>query len=200
MDQDSISYLRSQASELVDILYNSNKLTINESHRLRLDIRQSNIEELYKLIQDLDPKASEILRTQVDPDRSRKTTRVKNDTKLRTTETAKPPLKDLMVWRSLKRYWNRIKNTPLRKKIGFTLLIPAIWSVISFSLITVFGEYLNDDSRWSGPLIESRVQMEQFGYAWIGEYGYDDGGGGYSSSLPIYIGLMAIAGAYLIKD
>jgi len=84
MDQDSTSYLRSQASELVDILHNSNKLTINESHRLRLDIRQSNIEELYKLIQDLEPKASEILRTQVDPDKSRKSTSVKNDTKLRT--------------------------------------------------------------------------------------------------------------------
>lgn len=198
MDQDSISYLRSQASELVDILYNSNKLTINESHRLRLDIRQSNLEELYKLIQDLEPKASEILRTQVDPDRSRKTTRVKNDTKLRATETAKPPLKDLMVWRSLKRYWNRVKNTPLRKKIGFALLLPAIWSVISFSLITVFGDNLNDD--YGEGFIESRVQMEEFGANWSGDYGFDDGGGGFSSSLPIYIGLMAIAGAYLIKD
>lgn len=197
MDQDSISYLRSQASELVDILYNSNKLTINESHRLRLEIRQSNLEELYKLIQDLEPKASEILRTQVDPDRSRKTTRVKNDTKLRATETAKPPLKDLMVWRSLKRYWNRVKNTPLRKKIGFTLLLPAIWSVISFSLITVFGENLNDDSIYDDPFIESRVQMENFGADWTGNM---QGEGGYSSSLPIYIGLMAIAGAYLIKD
>ena len=196
MDQDSISYLRSQASELVDILYNSNKLTINESHRLRLDIRQSNLEELYKLIQDLEPKASEILRTQVDPDKSRKSTRVKNDTKLRTKETVKPPLKDLMVWRSLKRYWSRVKNTPIRKKIGFTLLLPAIWSVISFSLITVFGENLNDDSIYDDPFIESRVQMENFGSDWTGNMKE----GGYSSSLPIYIGLMAIAGAYLIKD
>lgn len=196
MDQDSISYLRSQASELVDILYNSNKLTINESHRLRLDIRQSNLEELYKLIQDLEPKASEILRTQVDPDRSIKTTRVKNDTKLRGTESAKPPLKDLMVWRSLKRCWNRVKNTPPRKKIGFTLLLPAIWSVISFSLITVFGENLNDDPIYDDPFIESRVQMENFGADWTGNMEE----GGYSSSLPIYIGLMAIAGAYLIKD
>ena len=198
MDQDSISYLRAQASELVDILYNSNKLTINESHSLRLDIRQSNIEELYNLIQDLESKASGILKTQVDHDKSRKTTRVKNDTKLRTTETVKPPLKYLMVWRSLKKYWNRVKNTPLRKKIGFILLIPAIWSVISFSLITVFGGNLNDDYAVGDAFIETRVQMEEFGYAWMGDH--DSDGGGFSSTLPIYIGLMAIAGAYLIKD
>jgi len=102
--------------------------------------------------------------------------------------------------RSLKRYWNRVKNTPLRKKIGFTLLIPAIWSVISFSLITLFGENLNNNNNHYtkyDPYVEAKVQMEEFGVHWTGRKGEN---GGYSSSLPIYIGLMAIAGAYLIKD
>ena len=78
------------------------------------------------------------------------------------------------------------------------MLIPAIWSVISFSLITVFGGNLNDDYAVGDALIETRVQMEEFGYAWMGDH--DSDGGGFSSTLPIYIGLMAIAGAYLIKD
>lgn len=96
-------------------------------------------------------------------------------------------------------FFNRIINIPLRKKIGFILLIPAIWSVMSFSLITVFGETLNDESEWKNPIIESRLQMEQFGRHWVGAYDSGDGGG-FTSSLPIYIGLMALAGAYLIKD
>lgn len=79
------------------------------------------------------------------------------------------------------------------------MLIPAIWSVMSFSLITVFGETLNDDGQWKNPIIESRLQMEQFGRHWVGAYDSGDGGG-FTSSLPIYIGLMALAGAYLIKD
>ena len=96
-------------------------------------------------------------------------------------------------------FFNRIINIPLRKKIGFILLIPAIWSVMSFSLITVFGETLNDESEWKNPIIESRLQMEQFGRHWVGAYDSGDGGG-FTSSLPIYIGLMALAAAYLIKD
>ena len=99
-------------------------------------------------------------------------------------------------------FFNRIINIPLRKKIGYILLLPAIWSVMSFSLITVFGETLNDDGegKWAdNPFIESRLQMEQFGRHWVGAYDSGDGGG-FTSSLPIYIGLMAIAGAYLIKD
>lgn len=65
------------------------------------------------------------------------------------------------------------------------------------SIFFLFGENLNDDSRWDDPFIESRLQMEQFGTHWTGNDGEN---GGYSSSLPIYIGLMAIAGAYMIKE
>jgi hypothetical protein len=37
---------------------------------------------------------------------------------------------------------------------------------------------------------------------WTGTYDYsrEGGGGGYTSALPFYFGLMAIAGAYLIKN
>jgi len=131
------------------------------------------------------------MKTQIDPDKSRKTTSVKNDREPNTTETVKP---------FLKTYWSRIKTIPLRKKIGFTLLIPGIWSVISFSLITLFGENLNNNNNIYtnyDPYVEAKVQMENFGSHWIGRRGEN---GGYSSSLPIYIGLMTIAGAYLIKD
>lgn len=34
---------------------------------------------------------------------------------------------------------------------------------------------------------------------WTTNYGYDNGGGGMSAA-PIYLGLMAIVGAYLIKN
>tara|TARA_B110000967_G_C18834669_1_gene535974 strand:- start:1146 stop:1469 length:324 start_codon:yes stop_codon:yes gene_type:complete len=101
---------------------------------------------------------------------------------------------------TLKTYFNRLKKSPIRKKIGLALLLPAIWSVISFSLITVFGDFLNNDRTYDNPFIESRVQMENFGSTWRGTVDYNDGGGGYTSALPIYIGLMALAGAYLIKD
>ena len=100
----------------------------------------------------------------------------------------------------LKTYFNRLKKSPFRKKIGLALLLPAIWSVISFSLITVFGDFLNNDRTYENPFIESRVQMENFGTNWRGTVHYNEGGGGYTSALPIYIGLMALAGAYLIKD
>ena len=104
----------------------------------------------------------------------------------------------------MKKLWIRFKKTPLRKKIGYALLIPALWSVVSFSLILTFGELLNDDNSYSSAFFEHRIQMEHFGSAWKGEYGfaYNDGGGGggYTSGMPFYFGLMALAGAYLIKD
>ena len=85
----------------------------------------------------------------------------------------------------------RIVNLPTRKKIGYILLIPAIWSVFAFIIITLFDEYP----------FKSAIQLRDFSSSWKGTYDvYGDGGGGYSSTLPIYIALMGIAGAYLIKD
>lgn len=82
----------------------------------------------------------------------------------------------------------RIVNLPTRKKIGYILLTPGIWSVFAFIIITLFDEF---------PFSKA-IQLSDFNNHWTG--GYDTDGGGYSSSLPIYIALMGIAGAYLIKD
>ena len=84
----------------------------------------------------------------------------------------------------MKKLWRRFKKTPLRKKIGYAFLIPALWSVVSFSLILTFGDLLDDDHSSSSAFFENRIQMEHFGSAWKGEYDFsfnDGGGGGYTS-------------------
>jgi hypothetical protein len=64
--------------------------------------------------------------------------------------------------------------------LGCIFLIPPVIGVVIF-ILTLFGQsyYFNSFS--------------------IGEF-WSGGGEGYSSTIPIYLGLMAIAGAYLIKD
>ena len=66
--------------------------------------------------------------------------------------------------------------------VGYILLLPPIAGVALF-IYTLFGEgaYLASFSK---------------GSFWSGNYD----NGGFSSTIPIYLGLMAIAGAYLIKD
>ncbi len=90
-----------------------------------------------------------------------------------------------------------MKNLKFSLLVGYVLLSPAIMSVISFFYILFFGihDFFED----------------YFGRIWTGEIGgtIKEGalilpgenivGGGYTSPIPIYIGLMAIAGAYLIK-
>lgn len=73
---------------------------------------------------------------------------------------------------------------------GFILLIPPLLSVFLF-LINVYDLNPGSISKLEG--IESLT--------WTGDYYVDnDGGGaGYQSPIPIYLGLMAIGGAYLIK-
>lgn len=77
------------------------------------------------------------------------------------------------------------------KIIGYILLTPSLISVLMF-LSQLFKEtklFTNFLSTiWTGRL--------DFGYS----YDSGGGGGGYTSALPLYFGLMAIAGAYLIKD
>ena len=72
--------------------------------------------------------------------------------------------------------------------IGYILLSPALISVLMF-----IAQFTTEKKISSG-----------FMYTiWTGDYGYNSntgGGGGYTSALPFYFGLMAIAGAYLIKD
>jgi len=72
----------------------------------------------------------------------------------------------------------------ITKIIGYIILTPAILSVLLF-LAQFFSH--------TDLLEKFRVSL------WIGRIGRE-GGAGYTSALPLYFGLMAIAGAYLIKD
>ena len=71
--------------------------------------------------------------------------------------------------------------------IGLFFLIPPVLGVLFF-VTSVFGG--NGDVQ----------QLENLSGKWTTCYGYVDGGGGGMSAAPIYLGLMAIVGAYLIKN
>ncbi|MFV0470195.1 MAG: hypothetical protein ACK5MK_14885 [Dysgonomonas sp.] len=75
--------------------------------------------------------------------------------------------------------WERI--------IGIVLLIPPILSVLLFLIELLLKE--------TGSIPE----LDNLSSNWTGSYGYNEGGGGFSSTIVIYFGLMAIAGAYLLK-
>ena len=72
----------------------------------------------------------------------------------------------------------------LERIFGIILLIPPIIGVILFLLNLVSND--------PGNIPELRNLSNN----WTGDY---DSGGGYTSSAPIYLGLMAIAGALLLK-
>lgn len=75
--------------------------------------------------------------------------------------------------------------------LGFILLIPVIIGVVAFLICIFSGDsefYTLDNltSSWS---------------CYVGSFGYEDrSAAGAMSSTPIYLGLMAIAGVWLIKD
>lgn len=75
----------------------------------------------------------------------------------------------------------------LTKIIGYILLTPSLISVLMFLAQLFIGDELFKNFMIT---------------IWTGNFGYDGytGGGGFTSALPFYFGLMAIAGAYLIKD
>lgn len=79
----------------------------------------------------------------------------------------------------------------ITKIIGYILLTPSLISVLMFLAqffikYEIFKNFMS--TLWTGDL--------DYGYA----YESGGGGGGYTSALPIYFGLMAIAGVYLIKE
>jgi len=80
--------------------------------------------------------------------------------------------------KKIKLLWDKIKATPLDKKIGYILLTPALLSVLIFLL----SMDIVKDHIWGKPSYNFHRSI------------------GYTSSYPLYFGLMAIAGAYLIKD
>ena len=85
---------------------------------------------------------------------------------------------------------NQEKAITKEKKMEFWLgvffLIPPILGVIAFVLCL-----FDIDSHFS--------KLSNLSSDWTTNYGYDNGGGGVSAA-PIYLGLMAIVGAYLIKN
>lgn len=81
-----------------------------------------------------------------------------------------------------------LANTPFQKITGIILLIPAFISVILFILL--FAGLHIDVLKSVG---EERV-LNTF---WSGERA---GPGAFSSTVPVYIGLMAIAGALLLRN
>lgn len=83
-----------------------------------------------------------------------------------------------------------LKGKKIEAIIALFLLIPPILGVISFVLCLF-------DCDWHF------ARMSDLSADWTGCYGYsssEGGGGGYTSSAPIYLGLMAIAGVLLLKD
>lgn len=82
-----------------------------------------------------------------------------------------------------------IKAKKIECWIGFFFLIPPILGVIAF----VFCLFDNDGEF---------ARMRNLSSSWTADWGYSStaGGGGGMSAAPIYLALMALAGAYLIKD
>ncbi len=82
-----------------------------------------------------------------------------------------------------------MKNIEKTKRtLGYILIAPAVFSVLIFFIDFFAGLIASGD----GLLTISFEYCE----AWLGDYSRD--GGGYSSALPLYFGLMAIAGAILL--
>jgi hypothetical protein len=72
---------------------------------------------------------------------------------------------------------------------GYILISPAVFSVFAFliDLITDWTLLHELSDIWTGIIYDSG-------------YGDNNIAAGFTSALPFYFGLMAIAGAYLIKD
>lgn len=76
------------------------------------------------------------------------------------------------------------KKVQIERVLGIVLLIPPVIGVLLF-LINLFFDRPGDIP-----------ELENLSREWTGTYGDN---GGYTSAAPIYLGLMAIAGAILLK-
>lgn len=71
--------------------------------------------------------------------------------------------------------------------IGYILLTPPVISVLMF-FAGLIGE-------------KHKTVLSNLHSIWYGDWNaMESGGGGYTSALPLYFGLLALAGAYLIKN
>ena len=68
--------------------------------------------------------------------------------------------------------------------LGIFFLIPPVLGVLSFVLCLLGGD--GDFAR-----------MRNLSYQWVADWNSNGGGG--MSAAPVYLGLMAIVGAYLLK-
>lgn len=80
---------------------------------------------------------------------------------------------------------NNIKGKKIECIIGILFLIPPILGVLSFVLCLF-------DCDWEF------ARMRNLSPNWTTDYSIDGGGG--MSAAPIYLGLMALAGTWLVKD
>ncbi len=79
-----------------------------------------------------------------------------------------------------------------KKILGYTLLAPAVFSVLLFFVDFVVGLIYGES------LLTIAFYKYTSALAWTGRYSSD--GGGFTSALPFYFGLMAIAGAILLSN
>jgi hypothetical protein len=80
------------------------------------------------------------------------------------------------------------KRLSIERLFGILLLVPPLLGVFFFVLDLFFNN------------LGSIVELRNLSIFWTGGYGYDAGSGsGFTSSAPIYLGLMAIAGSILLK-
>lgn len=78
------------------------------------------------------------------------------------------------------------KKANLERIVGIIFIIPPILGVIFF-ILNVFISYVGD-----------LPELDNLSSNWTGNY--SGNGGGFMSAAPIYLGLMAIAGAMLLKE
>ncbi len=111
----------------------------------------------------------------------------------------------------------KLKKLNIQKTIGYLLITPSVVSVlfflsqvVSLRKLKIDFELINRESYEGDKYYEQYKNGSVFtGYTsrLIKDTGYDFGDSeiesnltSYSSFFPVYLGLLAIAGAYLIKD
>lgn len=94
---------------------------------------------------------------------------------------------------------SNILKINLNKFLGIILILPAIFSVIILLIAPkIFYPHLNN-TIWTGFSIikDTNGIVSDKVYNYNDSHYYGIAGAGYTSALPIYIGLLAIAGAIL---
>lgn len=78
-----------------------------------------------------------------------------------------------------------VKAKKFQAYLGIFFLIPPILGVVAFVICLLGGD-------------GGFERMSNLSYNWVSDYAMNGGGG--MSAAPVYLGMMAMVGAYLIKD